>query len=100
MIATRAGQRAMMLVNEPYYNALPVWSYDPDADHREPILRWLMRTILFQHPKSIPQQEKKGLHENEERSNAKENSTTNNTSSLEHSYDNITIFPGPRQKDR
>lgn len=46
MIATRAGARPLRLVNEPHYKALPVWSYFPDRDHREPILRRITRRIF------------------------------------------------------
>jgi type IV secretory pathway TraG/TraD family ATPase VirD4 len=52
MIATRAGKRALKLVNEPYFTGLPVWAYDPDPDHKEPLLRRLMRFLLGQRPKA------------------------------------------------
>ncbi len=53
MIATRAGKRALKLVNEPYFKGLPVWAYDPDPDHREPFLRRVMRLLLGQRPKAL-----------------------------------------------
>ena len=52
MIITRPGRRALKVVNEPYYKALPVWAYDPDPDHREALLRRIMRALLGQNPQS------------------------------------------------
>jgi type IV secretory pathway TraG/TraD family ATPase VirD4 len=46
IIVTRAGKRARMLVNEPYFKALAVWRYNPDPDHLEPLLRRLTRYLL------------------------------------------------------
>lgn len=51
MIVTRAGGRALRLMNEPYFKALPVWAYDPDPDHREALLRRMTRAVLGQRPK-------------------------------------------------
>lgn len=51
VIVTRAGKRPLLLKQDPYYKALPVWAYDPDPDHREPILRAVMRFILNRKPK-------------------------------------------------
>lgn len=51
MIVTRAGGRALRLMNEPYFKALPVWAYDPDPDHREVLLRRMTRAVLGQRPK-------------------------------------------------
>lgn len=53
MIATRAGKRALKLVNEPYFKGLPVWRYDPDPDHKEPLLRRITRLLLWQRPKPL-----------------------------------------------
>lgn len=56
MIITRPGKRALKVVNEPYYKALPVWAYDPDPDHKEALLRRLTRALLGQnHQLSSPQ---------------------------------------------
>lgn len=46
LIVTRAGARPLKLVNEPYFKALPVWRYSPDPDHRETLLRRLMRGVF------------------------------------------------------
>jgi len=43
LIVTRAGNRALKLMNEPYFNALPVWRYAADPDHREKFLRRIFR---------------------------------------------------------
>ena len=51
MIVTRAGKRPLLLKQDPYFKALPVWSYDPDPDHKEPILRAMMRFLLNHKPK-------------------------------------------------
>ena len=47
-IVTRPGSRAMKIMNEPYFKALPVWRYTPDPDlsrapaaaHRQKVLRF------------------------------------------------------------
>lgn len=46
MIVTRAGKRAMRLKIDPYFKALPIWRYSPDPDHKEPLLRRIMRLVL------------------------------------------------------
>lgn len=51
VIVTRAGKRPLLLKQDPYFKALPVWAYDPDPDHREPTLRAVMRFILNRKPK-------------------------------------------------
>ena len=45
-IVTRAGGRALRLKLDPHYKALPVWAYDADPDHKEPLLRRLTRYFL------------------------------------------------------
>lgn len=54
IIVTRAGKRALRLVNEPYYKALPVWAYEPDPDHRETLPRRMTRKLLGSSRKSEP----------------------------------------------
>ena len=46
VIVTRAGGRPLRLKNEPYFDALPVWAYSQDHDHREPFLRAMMRRLF------------------------------------------------------
>ena len=45
LIVTRAGKRALKLVNDPYFKALPVWRYAADPNHKETwprrIARWI-----------------------------------------------------------
>lgn len=55
LIVTRAGGRALRLKNEPYFKALPVWAYSPDPDHREPLLRRLMRAFCTSRKGDGPQ---------------------------------------------
>ena len=43
LIVTRAGHRALKLINDPFFKALPVWRYAPDPDHREKFLRRIFR---------------------------------------------------------
>ena len=50
LIVTRAGKRPLLLKNEPYFKALPVSVYDSDPDHKEPILRALMRFLINRKP--------------------------------------------------
>ncbi|MFK4753127.1 type IV secretory system conjugative DNA transfer family protein [Oceanobacter antarcticus] len=51
LIAIRAGARALRLKIAPYFSELPVTSYAPDPDHREPIFRRISRLIF--NPKSL-----------------------------------------------
>lgn len=54
MIVTRAGARALRLKLNPHYQALPVWAYMADPDHREALSRALTRFVLrlFNFPKT------------------------------------------------
>lgn len=53
IIVTRAGKRALKLVNSPYYRDLPVWAYDLDPDHKEALPRRITRAVLGQKPKPL-----------------------------------------------
>jgi type IV secretory pathway TraG/TraD family ATPase VirD4 len=55
MIITRPGKRAIKLVNDPYFKALPVTAYNADPDHQEPLLRRVMRFLLGQRNKPAAQ---------------------------------------------
>ena len=46
MIVTFVGARAAVLVNDPYYKALPVYSYAADPDHKEALLRRITRKLM------------------------------------------------------
>lgn len=46
LIVTVSGGRAMRLKIDPYFKALPVWRYDQDPDHKEALLRRIMRFLL------------------------------------------------------
>ena len=46
LIVTRAGGRALKLMHEPYYKALPIWRYAADSDHREAFLRRISRWLF------------------------------------------------------
>lgn len=46
LIVTRAGGRALKLMHEPYFKALPVWCYAADPDHREALLRRISRWLF------------------------------------------------------
>ncbi len=48
MIVTRAGKRGLRLRLDPHYKALPVSMYEADPDHKEALLRRIMRFLL--HP--------------------------------------------------
>lgn len=61
LIVTRAGARPLKLVNEPYFKALPVWRYSPDPDHREALLRRLVRGLFDKGRKPFTHTEKKDI---------------------------------------
>jgi type IV secretory pathway TraG/TraD family ATPase VirD4 len=42
-IATVAGKRAWRCKLDPFFKSLPVWSYQPDPNHKEPMLRRIGR---------------------------------------------------------
>lgn len=46
VIVTRAGKRPLRLKIATYYNELPVTAYDPDPDHREALLRRIVRFVM------------------------------------------------------
>ncbi len=50
LIVTRAGGRALRLMHEPHFKALPVCRYAADPDHREALLRRITRW-LFDRPR-------------------------------------------------
>lgn len=54
LIVTRAGGRALKLKNEMYFNALPVWKYAADPEHKEALLRRLTRFFFHSHTQSKP----------------------------------------------
>jgi len=54
MIVTRAGGRALKLMNEPYYKALPVWKYAADPDHKETLLRRISRKFFERNSDAPP----------------------------------------------
>ena len=97
MIVTRAGGRALRLMNEPYFKALPVWAYDPDPDHREAFLRRVMRALLGQCPKApnapVKPQEQSALPPVSEQIQPSQQE-------VDHEHDNVVIFPGNQRKDR
>lgn len=51
MIITRAGKRAIRVVNDAYYKALSVFNYDADPDHCETLFRSIIRFLFLQHKK-------------------------------------------------
>jgi len=53
IIVTRAGKRALALINDPYFKALPVWAYAPDPDYGDSFLRGLTRALVTPKPKTI-----------------------------------------------
>ena len=48
LIVTRAGGRALLLRNDPYFKALPVWRYSPDPEHGDSFWRSLLRKAVGQ----------------------------------------------------
>ncbi len=46
LIVTRASGRALRLLNDPYYKALPVWMYAPDPEHGDQFYRKITRFLL------------------------------------------------------
>ena len=48
LIVTRASGRSLLLRNDPYYKALPVWRYKADPEHGDTWLRAVIRCILRQ----------------------------------------------------
>jgi type IV secretory pathway TraG/TraD family ATPase VirD4 len=46
VIVTRAGKRPLRLKIATYYDELPVTAYDPDPDHREAVLRRIVRFVI------------------------------------------------------
>lgn len=62
LIITRAGERALKLKNDPYYQALPVTKYMADPDHKETFLRRVSRR-LFGHKELANDNHKLTTHE-------------------------------------
>ena len=46
VIVTRAGKRPLRLKIAKYHDELPVTAYDADPDHREALLRRIVRFVL------------------------------------------------------
>jgi len=55
IIVTRAGKRALRLKLDAHHKALPFWAFSPDPDHKEPLLRRLIR-FLFSSENKRPQE--------------------------------------------
>lgn len=54
LIVTRAGSRALRLKNEPYFKALPVWTYRADPDHKEVLARRITRAVFGRKTRALP----------------------------------------------
>ena len=46
LIVTRASGRSLLLRNDPYYKALPVWKYEADPEHGDTWFRAIIRFLL------------------------------------------------------
>lgn len=93
MIVTRAGGRAWRLKLDPHYLALPVWRYTPDPDHKETLLRRLMRGILGRFPQKIA----KNINASQPFTIPQKSETP---SPQEVPHDNVVLFTRSRSEDR